>query len=128
IRIPYYAVYLEARGYCEAYPGHSREKSAREHQVIAALLRSIEPELDVERRFLRRARNEADSEDQLPSDYRGDLLERTVISSTWIFERLDRLPRGGYRVEKERKRFAVTVRGAVLATPAAPIACRGTSG
>lgn len=89
----YYAVYLEARQYCEAHLGHSRERLARAHQVIAALLRSLDPELEMELRLLRRARNEADYEDQLPARYIDDLLERSVLSSSRILERLTQLKR-----------------------------------
>lgn len=87
----HYGVYLNARTYCETHLGHSRARLAREYQVIATLLRSIDPQLEVEMRFLRKARNEADYEEHLPGDYVEDLLDRSVVSSARLLAYLDAL-------------------------------------
>lgn len=87
----YYAVYLEARAYCESHLGHSRIRLAREHQVISTLLRQIDPELEIQVRLLRAARNEADYEGQLSQEAVDRLLERALASSGWALAYLDRL-------------------------------------
>lgn len=87
----YYATWLEARSYCEATLGYRREKMAREHRVIASLLRSVEPTLEVDLRLLRDARNQADYDMELLAEDIDRLLRTASTSSSRILARLDSL-------------------------------------
>lgn len=87
----YYAVFLEARLYCERHHNHVRKKSGREHGDIPRLLNQIDPDLSADLAFLRKLRNVAEYE----TDVSGDTIKRQATSAKnlayRILARLDRL-------------------------------------
>jgi hypothetical protein len=64
----FYAAFLEARRYCETSLHHVRSRSPREHNEVAHVLGSVEPQLKVDLTFLRSVRNGADYELDLDPD------------------------------------------------------------
>jgi len=64
----YYAVYLEARSWCEEHLGYGRIRSAREHAGIPSLLRDVDAEVAASLVFMRDLRNTADYDMDLSPD------------------------------------------------------------
>jgi hypothetical protein len=87
----YYGTWLEARAFCEERLGYSRKGLAREHQVVAELLGTLDEVLETHLKILRFARNQADYDDFLPEDHFDDLLRTVLVSSSWVLSRLDSL-------------------------------------
>ncbi len=84
----YYAVFLEVRTWCEAHLGYSRVRMAREHQALANLLSSIDPDLVDQMGVLRTSRNAADYDEYLSM---AEILELRAVASELATVILDRL-------------------------------------
>lgn len=87
----YYAVWLEARSFCEEHLGYSRTGMAREHQAIASLLGTIDSAIPLELRALRGARNQADYDIDLEEVKVRNLLDGALMSSARVLARLEDL-------------------------------------
>jgi len=84
----YYATFLEVRTWCELHLGYSRIRLAREHQALADAVASVEPSLESDMRYLRRARNAADYDEFLSVQDVRELKRRAQALTQEILQRL----------------------------------------
>lgn len=87
----YYAVYLEARAWCEDHLGYVRIRSAREHVNIPGLLRNVDAEVAASLVFMRDLRNTADYDMDLSPDTIGLQCLDAQRRAKRILDRLDEL-------------------------------------
>lgn len=87
----YYAAYLECRHFCEVHLGYVRRRTAREHNAVARLLKTADPELSDQLSFLRGIRNAADYDLELSWETVSRQATQSAAVAVRIIARLDEL-------------------------------------